>query len=147
MDCELFVLIDLGWIVGDYVAIRWYRHWAEQAFTVKLKTAFYSLLTLAASPHCDWAQYVPKVFTPIDPSITVKGSVWRFVQSFATTSQICCECLALCSPRRLRAPAGCLFTRCWSNVASCWAFSASGCSLSFSAFPIFPCLNPSDGVL
>lgn len=78
--------------------------------------------------------------------LLILQSLWRAACEdsyglFETTSQICCECLALCSPCRLRAPAVCLFTRCWSNVASCWAFSASGCSGSFSSFSILPVLT------
>ena len=43
---------------------------------------------------------------------------------------------ALSSLCRLCAPLLSLFSRCWSNVASCCAFSATGCSVSISSVSV-----------
>lgn len=93
---------------------------AEQAFTLRARTALHSLLTLAASQRYGSAQYVPKVFS--------RHEGRRLKIQLKRPLEFAVNVCALCSPCWLCAPA--FFTRCWSNAASCRASSVSVSSLS-----------------
>lgn len=132
-------VICINWlrgIVDDYVAIRKDRNGAGQAFTLRARTCFI---------HCwPWLHLSTMAWLSINRKFSrllILQSPWRAVCEGSVGPlkrplKFGVNVSALCSQCGLWAPALSLFTRCWSNVASCWAFSASGSPVSIPSVSV-----------
>lgn len=140
MDCELFVLIGwgglrvimllLGSIETEQIRLllsewgqRFIHCWPWLYLSAEARLSMYwkfSCLLILQSP---WR-------AACEDSDSLLKRPLKFAVNVCALCRSCCLC----------APALSLFTRCWSNVASCQALSASGCSVSVSSLCLF--LNP-----